>query len=589
MSAGWPGMTGATDHVRVGTRSSGEGTCPDYLAAKAHPALRPATAARTRKEKLDTFPLGILNAALDEIERNGAPTAQAVDLAVEEAAGEGKRPHPAALTWVRAGVAQYLAGAARHRDRVQPADRATVLVRDYWVASEDRRASGGRLWEMYAYGRRYESPDGSVREIRILHYGIFDPRQPAGDRQDAQGQDSQEDHKLAGRAAQEALAAYSAAFGVAAPWPRRWSEPFQPSRVLRAPAGPIRLVRVVQVGLADGEHHVVFEGIPAKAKREYEGNGAGQVRRAVTRGVPQPGGGCAQCKLRTACEALEPLPGILGITDPGAPVRTWSAASGRYYSRCPAQAHLYRLHLPRDREYSESAKRGQAVHAWLGQAHGGPGRTPCTMRDIPASPDDWSAGRWHVTGEEARRGALMLGSHAEMCPFHRASQLGEVRVEPLLTVHDTAANVIVTARPDLLYLEDGSWVWRETKTKARPLRPGTDLLAEYPQLALGMILLAENLLEGKPAGRRVELELLYPDSSDMILLDPNDHAHLARAREVIHDLAAPWHADETAVPRPGPECRSCPVRQWCPDALPLADAGPAPDEADDDEDGEECE
>ncbi len=72
--------------------------------------------------------------------------------------------------------------------------------------------------------------------------------------------------------------------------------------------------------------------------------------------------------------------------------------------------------------------------------------------------------------------------------------------------------------------------------------------------------------------------MLYPDSSDMILLDPNDHAHLARAREVIHDLAAPWHMDDTAAPRPGPECRKCPVRRWCPDALPLANAGPAPDE-----------
>lgn len=142
MSAGWPGMTGPTDHVRVGTRSAGEGTCPDYLAAKAHPALWPATSARARKEKLDTFPLGILNAALDEVERNGATAAQAIDLAVEEAAREGKRPHPAALTWVRVGVAQYLAGAARYRDQVQPGDRATVLVRDYWVAREDHRESG---------------------------------------------------------------------------------------------------------------------------------------------------------------------------------------------------------------------------------------------------------------------------------------------------------------------------------------------------------------------------------------------------------------------------------------------------------------
>ena len=63
------------------------------------------------------------------------------------------------------------------------------------------------------------------------------------------------------------------------------------------------------------------------------------------------------------------------------------------------------------------------------------------MQDIPATADDWSTGGWHVTGEGARRGALMLASQAEMCPFHRIGQIGEVRVEPRLTVHDTAANV----------------------------------------------------------------------------------------------------------------------------------------------------
>ena len=85
---------------------------------------------------------------------------------------------------------------------------------------------------------------------------------------------------------------------------------------------------------------------------------------------------------------------------------------------------------------------------------------------------------------------------------------------------------------------------------------------------------------------RVELEVLYPDSSDMILLDPNDPAHLARAREVIHGLAAPWHADETAAPRPGRECGTCPVRRWCPDALPLAGGGPVPDGDDKEEERE---
>ena len=575
MSANWPGMTGPTDHVRVGTRSIGEDTCPDYLAAKAHPALWPAERLRARKEKLDTFPLGVLNAALDEIEIRGATVAQAIDRAVEETKQEGKRLHPGVLTWVRTAVDRYLAGVARYQYQDRSGTPATVPVRDYWVAREDHRSSGNRLWEMYAYGRRYESPDGSVREIRLLHYGVFDPSRPA--QQDQQDPDSWGDRGQPGRACQEAIAAYSAAFGVPSPWPRPWSMPFRPSRVALVDVQSVGIVRVVQVGLADGEHHLVFEGTPAAAKRKYDDDGAGQVRRAVTRGTPQPGGGCAQCKLRTACDALRPLPGILGVTDPEAPPRTWSATNGRYYRTCAAQDHLYRLHLPRDGEYSESAVRGQAVHAWLRRAHGSPSRIACTMQDIPPTPDDWSAGGWHVTGKEARRGALMLASHAEMCLFHRASRLGEVRVEPLLVVHDTAANVIVTARPDVLYMEDGAWVWREIKSRVRPPRPGTDLLEEFPQLALGMILLAENLLEGKPTGMRVELELLYPHSSDMILLDPNDPAHLARAREVIHGLAAPWHADETAAPRPGEECWTCPVRQWCPAALPLAGGGPAPD------------
>ena len=179
MSAGWPGMTGPTDHVRVGTRSVGEGTCPDYLAAKAHPALWPAARLRARKEKLDTFPLGILNAALDEIELNGATVAQAIDRAVEETEREGKRLHPAALTWVRDGSGPVPGGRGPLPGPGSAGIPATVPVRDYWVAREDRRSSGDRLWEMYAYGRRYESPDGSVREIRLLHYGTFDPLQPA--------------------------------------------------------------------------------------------------------------------------------------------------------------------------------------------------------------------------------------------------------------------------------------------------------------------------------------------------------------------------------------------------------------------------
>ena len=63
--------------------------------------------------------------------------------------------------------------------------------------------------------------------------------------------------------------------------------------------------------------------------------------------------------------------------------------------------------------------------------------------------------------------------------------------------------------------------------------------------------------------------LLHPDTGDVLLIDPGDPAHLARAREVIHGLAAPWHSDKT-VARPGPECRTCPVLPAVPAAVPLA-------------------
>ena len=206
------------------------------------------------------------------------------------------------------------------RTRISPGPRPRCRCGTTGWLREDHRSSGGRLWEMYAYGRQVRvpgrlSPGDPPPALRDLRSPAADPGAPGGT---GAGELGGPEASRA-RAAQEAIAAYSAAFGVPSPWPRPWSKPFRPSRVARADAGSVSMVRVVQVGLADGEHHLVFEGTPAEAKRKYDADGAGQVRRAVTRGTPQPGGGCAQCKLRTACEALPPLPGILGITDPGSP------------------------------------------------------------------------------------------------------------------------------------------------------------------------------------------------------------------------------------------------------------------------------
>ena len=65
---------------------------------------------------------------------------------------------------------------------------------------------------------------------------------------------------------------------------------------------------------------------------------------------------------------------------------------------------------------------------------------------------------------------------------------------------------------------------------------------------------------------RVELELLSPDSSDMLLIDPNDPAQVARAREVDPRSRRPLACGRDGCrARPGAALPvACPVRPLVP-------------------------
>lgn len=538
MPSDWSGKTESRNLLRIGANTVSGGDCPAYQAAKARPAMRAARRPRVRKERLGDFPLDAVMSAADEVEFRHRP----VPAAVATLGRTGRPLHPGAIRWGQCALTAYMAFTEG------TAGKGVVPVRHFWVA---RRSDSRTVYEMYAWGRRYESPDGTVREIRFLRLGSVNVRRGRTERDMSKA----------------AIATYSAAFGDRAAWPDSWDEPF---RLLPGAPVSVKRVRVLEVGLADGSHDVLFEGTPEQAEALYAEHARERVRVISRGGPPRPGYDCADCKLITACDALPRVPGLLGITDPSAPLRTWSATNARQYAACPARDHMLRLNLPReDDEYSPAAVRGQAVHAWLEQTHAGLPRTACTVWDIPVRHDDWSAGRWHLTGEHALDGARMLVGHADLCPFHHGG-ITDARLEPPLAVHDTAANVVLIAKPDMLYLEDGAWVWREVKTRARLPRRSGDLYREFPQLAIAVALMAEHALGGKPSGQRVELELLSPQASDIWLIDPADQAEIAAARTAILDLAAPWHADETAAARPGPHCADCPVRRWCPDATPAA-------------------
>lgn len=532
-----PWTTGSEDLLRISPGTGGEGAhdCPARSAAKARPALKPRVKPGLPWPELETFTLGPVKEAVDAVEFEGA----SLDVALAGLRASAALLHPGHLSYAEHAVRTYAELSAG--EDLEP-------VRPYWVAQKEN----GRTWELYAWWRRYASADGKVRELRRLRHGTAAESTPA----------------------EIAIGAYVAAHGRSAEWPepRYWGRPFQPY----GPEPVVEHVRIVEVGLADGRPKVQFEGSVAEADAYYGEYGHEHITRVVNGGEHRPGSGCAECKLLTGCGELRRLPGILGLPSGPYPRRTVSVSGLRSYRTCPAQSFLRELHLPKADEYSDSAKLGQAVHARLEELHRRDGHPACTAADLPASEEDWPQGRWAVPEDMAALGRQMLEGHLRFCVFRDSGLIDDVQVEPTLAFHDTAAQVVVIAKPDMVYREDGSWVWREIKTTRKRHWRNSDLLEEFPQLALAVVLLARGALGGDPAGSRVEVEVLRPEGPglepDVEYIDPHDSERVDKALAVLRGYAADWRADETFAARPGKHCQWCPVSRWCPSSAADAPA-----------------
>ncbi|SEB45823.1 PD-(D/E)XK nuclease superfamily protein [Amycolatopsis tolypomycina] len=508
--------------MAAGAGRGGEWTCPSSLGWKSRP--RAASVSRFPYEHLDDFVLRPVMAALDKVEFDKS----SADEALAEVQRRGKPTHPGVSRFAEHATRMYLASHQQRDDTMRP-------VREFWVA---QRITTSVVWELYGWGRRYESTDGRLREFRFLRLGAVDSR----DRDPAE----------------IALAAYAAAFGAPAAWPDPWSQPFSPS----GRAGAER-VRVVDVGLLDGSTVQCFDGTADEVEEYFAEHGRRQVSTIVAGSDAVPGSGCASCKRVTVCDGPVRTPGLLGLEASQGPLRTVSISGLRYYRKCPAQAYLRSVHLPRAYEYSAEAELGQAVHAWLEAAHEAQ-LVPCGRDDLPALGSSWFAGKWYVAaGDLADAGIRMLAHHVEVCPFREAPEIDSVQVEPRLTFADTTARAIVLARPDLVYREAGQWVWRELKTTQKAPESFGDPLRKFPQLALGVAVLAAGGLGPGGAGR-VELEILRPTGAEIVLIDPTDDERVETARAVLREWAAAWRADHSFEARAGRNCRWCPVSLWCP-------------------------
>ncbi|MFJ6677437.1 PD-(D/E)XK nuclease family protein [Actinosynnema sp. NPDC091369] len=498
------------------------------------PALRVESGAPAVRHAGATTALGKV---LDHVEHDG--------LAVEEALEHWQRyaertPPPMLVGWVTKAVRHYLAASARiSRHQAFPDGTALAPVSRNWGRRRRIVADDGAevVHEEVVSGRRFEG-DG-VRELRLLRTGSVQDRL----------RDEAEIALAAGVVA-------SASLVLSGMWEKR-------PLTLRSAPTP-RWVRVVEIGCSDGTSNVLFDSTAQEAHERYKRDAEALVFAAAAGTDYIPGADCGGCDLIGLCPEVPVRPGLLGVDGSRQPRRSWSLSSGRSFDDCPARLVAERLFLPRERaaEDSEHTRRGQAVHTWLERLHRRVPVRACSPEDAPPDPDDWAAGRWTVTGAQARLGAQMIADHALTCALDGPAGHVEAHPEQPVVAFDPAANVVVVAKTDLLYRTGETWAVRETKTVS--VLDESDLLAQYPQLALAVVLVAEDSL-GVGDRVRVELERLTASGPVVAELDVDDPEVVSAARAVVKGRVEDWHAAPALTARPGKACRKCPFAQWCPE------------------------
>ncbi|MFL1427940.1 MULTISPECIES: hypothetical protein [unclassified Nocardiopsis] len=206
-----------------------------------------------------------------------------------------------------------------------------------------------------------------------------------------------------------------------------------------------------------------------------------------------------------------------------------------------------------------------AVRAWLERAHERLPRRACEPADLPVDPARWSCAGRRLSGERALRATAMLAAHIPVCPLRDLPAGDHVRSGATLTADDTDADVLVVYRTDVLHHRRGSWVHRSVliAEDGPPPKAGPALFAAEPRAALGVLFFAAGVITAGPEPA-VEVEVLTPDGARVDVIDPASPPVLAAAEHTVRILAAPWHRDRAHAPAPGPACRTCPYRGWCP-------------------------
>ncbi|MFF0572972.1 PD-(D/E)XK nuclease family protein [Streptosporangium saharense] len=521
----YSGTAGDAGLIRVGLPllAGDPRSCPRGLALRARPLIKQSPA-RDRRKPLEDFPLG--------------PIMRGLDVAEHKVHTNSKECHPVHQEWSEHAIGNYLKARRDYESWLHTRGLPiTQPVSGDWVVISDLREPdqrGATRYERTAWGRRYASADGSIRELWLL--SVNDVKETRSDEQIA-------------------AAAHVAMYGVAAV-----SEFGAPYVRLPRQSGPAATVRIIAVGCGDGKWALLGEWDAAAAAARYDRIARPALARMVSATDVTPGSDCVSCEGLLGCSEPPRAPGLLG-TSPvrGRTRRSVSATDLRVHERCPAQFYATRvLHLRGRADEPAPIRRGRMVDSWLNEQHTVRRRNGCRITELPEALPGLDPG-------DSAAALRMLGHHRAVCPLDGLPDQETVRPQPRLTAYDPVADVVVIADPDLLYTDRGGWVWRETKTATGRPWQGRPLLETFPQLALAVLLMSAGVPGGDPRRSRIELEILYADRPAACEeIDPFDEATLRQARSVVFGLAVPWAVDTRYPPKPGQGCSTCEVRSWCP-------------------------
>lgn len=519
-------------------------TCPEQVAAKARPGVRPQ---RERRDAIAyspyaNVPIGLARAALYRVLCHGESPDAAIAAAVSDERGEVAQ---ATTTALHAAVRGYLAAVAALREAA--AMPTETVVREFFTRDEPPREPPVEWW---GWGLLHISRDSLTREFHLLRW---------------------RDAGLRPRSA-AALALYArvAADAIRRPDAAMWFEPFPVD-----PGQPRAGSRVVirEIGLIDGSSALLAD-LTVEEAREWFAREVPAALGVLAGGSHRPGSHCADCAIRPECSGLARLPGVLGVAGSSAWTRRFTPGDLAVAETCSWRLHLTRdLGLPRvEPARSPALDRGTSIHEWLEQAHGR--LQGCTAADLPIdSPGEvgellgWDADRY-------RSLRPYLLQHLAHCPL-RHPEVVAAYPEQAMTAWDTDADVIVSTRPDLVVEFPDHVVVRETKTVSGVLADRLPeehdvvaLLQAYPQAAVTVCMLADGLdpITGEvgavPVPARVEVEFLAPDEGRVVSIEVRDAEAVLAARRILADGVDRIIYGEP-VPHLGPWCRSCPVAAWC--------------------------